>query len=345
MTGITLYKRRKDGKIELWEAWPLLDGVEIRHGVLGGKTITTIRKVAGKNIGRANETSPVEQAVKETEALYDKKIRLGYVVNINKIDDIAVKPMLAQRLKSVSDIQYPVYVQPKLNGVRCIVNKNDLVLRSRGNKTYNIPALQEQLKEWFELYKHYNWLDGELYVHGMSFQQIIRRVKNGKPVQYHIFDRFSSDATDIPFKERKLSVFYTHRDIIPVQTFCIETHREFNYYYQRFISVGYEGIIIRDPNGVYEHYRSKYLLKHKPMLKSEYTITGYDRAKGAHEGAIIFICKTESGKVFRVAPKATIAARRGMLSKGSEYIGKKLTVKYQELSEDGIPIFPVGLMK
>jgi DNA ligase-1 len=108
-----------------------------------------------------------------------------------------------------------------------------------------------------------------------------------------------------------------------------------------YTKAGYEGIMIRT-NGPYKHGRSKDLLKYKKFKDSEFLVVGHTEGTGAHAGTAIFVCQTVDN-TFHVVMNGPLEKRREMLTHVSDYYGKYLTVKYQELSVDGIPRFPIGL--
>jgi len=106
--------------------------------------------------------------------------------------------------------------------------------------------------------------------------------------------------------------------------------------------LGYEGCILRNINGLYRtNYRSHDLQKYKEFIESEYEIVGFKEGDGRDKGTVIWICKTHDS-TFSVRPRGSIEMRKELYENGNNYIGKKLTVIYQELSEMGIPRFPVG---
>jgi DNA ligase-1 len=77
-------------------------------------------------------------------------------------------------------------------------------------------------------------------------------------------------------------------------------------------------------------------------MEEEYRIIDFTQGEGRDAGAVIWVCETADGKVFTVRPRGTLNQRRDWFSDGDKYIGKNLTVIYQELTEDGKPRFPVG---
>jgi DNA ligase-1 len=124
-------------------------------------------------------------------------------------------------------------------------------------------------------------------------------------------------------------------------------HENIEKYHTHYTGLGYEGIMIRNPNGLYqEKARSKDLLKYKHFKDAEFLVVGHTEGK---HGIPVFICKTDKndtfGKpcTFGVMMKCTTSLKQEMLQNVTDYYNKYLTVKYQELSEDGIPRFPIGI--
>ena len=90
------------------------------------------------------------------------------------------------------------------------------------------------------------------------------------------------------------------------------------------------------------NYRSHDLQKYKEFLEDEFLIVGFTQGDGRDKGTIIWICVTKEGKEFSVRPRGTMEHRRKLFQTGEKYVGKKLTIIYQELTEEGKPRFPVG---
>jgi DNA ligase-1 len=105
-----------------------------------------------------------------------------------------------------------------------------------------------------------------------------------------------------------------------------------------------EGLMIRNKQGLYQlGSRSVDLQKYKEFEDAEYPVIGFTEGQGLAKGHVIWICRTKEGKDFHVVHKGTHEERAAFFKKAKSYIGKELTVRYQELSEDGIPRFPVGI--
>jgi len=85
------------------------------------------------------------------------------------------------------------------------------------------------------------------------------------------------------------------------------------------------------------------LQKHKPFVDDEFEIVGAHEGAGNDAGTIVWECVTKKKKRFSVKPEGDRDTRKWYWEHRKEYIGKKITVKYQELSDEGVPIFPVGV--
>jgi DNA ligase-1 len=352
----TLYNETEVRKIIEWSIsvqW--IDNIPTIVTVFGygdGKKQTTMLKILhGKNIGRSNQTTPYEQALSEAKSKWEKKQLENYRQNVN--DDKQLLPMLAHKyVDHKHKIVWPAYGQSKLNGVRCLAFiENDTVLYiSRKGKTY------ETFSHWDDdlknLFPSGTILDGEAFNPDLGFQEIIRRVKRVKtsrsniednPLQYWIYDvvlpKVCYDARLAFLKERNDT---DHIKIVP--TYLLESEVQLKRYHQRNLIDGYEGTMIRSRHGMYKPDRRSYdLLKYKDFLDEEFEIIGGRSAQGRDEGTVIFECKTKSGLTFNVRPKGTWDERKDYLDNLNEYVGQMLTVRFQEKSEDGVPIFPVGL--
>tara|TARA_Y100000593_G_scaffold21384_1_gene42868 strand:+ start:624 stop:1799 length:1176 start_codon:yes stop_codon:yes gene_type:complete len=365
----TLYGITKTGATYEWNikvveilAEPQNHGnIIITRGLLTGRKTSTIETIeSGKNIGKVNETTPVGQAIFNAESKRNKKLDSGYDYTIEgsqaKFNDL-LKPMLAQSYeKHKKKLKYPCYTQPKLDGIRCLARRvGDVVtLYSRKGKVLDlVPHVNEAL---LKVLDDGDCADGELYTYGWDFQKIISAIKktneNTTGIQYWIYDLPNMKNRDEPFSERFswpkrnkiLKAQGFNGCLIPVETPQCETEEQLMMYEDRYIKRGFEGSMARNKDSKYLFgYRSKDLLKVKRFLDDEYEITGFTDGISIETGCLIFTCKTKDGQEFSVRPIGTHDERKEMFKKGDTYIGKLLTVKYQELSNDGVPRFPVGL--
>jgi ATP-dependent DNA ligase len=196
-----------------------------------------------------------------------------------------------------SKIKYPVASQPKLDGVRAIVQESGTTSRN-GKDLVSAPHIHEALKPLFEKYPDLVF-DGELYAHksdGVDFNKIISCVRKTKPtqadldeskqnIQYWIYDLPSQVGS---FEER----FKALCDLdLPsccriVSTDQVHTMEYIMKMYKEYMEDGYEGQIIRILDSEYENKRSKSLLKHKTFFDQEFTILGVNEGIGKLTGKV-----------------------------------------------------------
>ena len=325
------------------------------HGYVNQK-IQVIEKIIrkGKNIGKANGTNHYTQAIADAKSLHQKQVDKGYVTNLKDWKEPEF-PMLAHPFeKRKHKIKYPCYVQRKFNGVRCFakrVSESEMTYMSRGGKFYD--TLDHLTPLFLEVLEVGDIVDGEIYIHGVTFQEIIRRVKKLRPesitLQFHAYDFIPLGNPKVKYNTRKdiLEGKFKNKypEIVVCETLQVANEEEIKHYHDLWVMDGYEGIIIRNSNGHYSFSnRSVDLQKYKEFIDDEFKIVGGTQAtESTHAGCVKFICDAKNGETFSVYPKGTLEERRQMFIDLDKYIGKELTVRYQETSEAGTPIFGVGI--
>lgn len=356
-----LYRKSSKGKTQQWKVWTEDNVIFTEYGVKEGKLQTTSKAVQGKNIGRANETTPKYQAEAEAQSMWQKRVDGKYRQTLEETEEIVFLPMLAHDFtKQKTPIEYPIDVQPKLDGVRCMAFRMDgeVHLMSRGGKEYDVAHIKKELER---IIPERTVLDGELYVHGIPLQDVIRLVKKHRDgedgsirLQFRIFDALSPDTPEEPWRSRRderlnqvddeIEEANTVNHLFVVSTEEIQNETQLYELLAKYESQGYEGIIIRKLEGVYRlGHRSRDLLKLKNFQDAEFEIVGFTHGSGRDEHAVVWTCKTEDGKEFNARPTGTREEREQWFIEGESFIGKLLTVKYQALTKDGIPQFPVGM--
>lgn len=332
--------------------------IHLTRGLIDGKKATTTTTIKnGKNIGKVNETTPIEQAISEAESKRNKKLDDGYDYTIEasraKYED-QLKPMLAQSYdKHFKKIEFPCFVQPKLDGIRCLGRKKNgkVSLYSRQGKPLDlIPHIEQALDAMLE---EGQCTDGEIYVHGWEFQRIVSAVKKTSEdtplLEYHIYDLPDQINKDTPFTQRfnedqRRVIEWAQRCLVPVETVYVKTSEELMEYEEKAVSENYEGVMARNADSLYLFgHRSYDLQKVKRFEDAEYEIIGVTDGISIEEGCAIFTCVTEDGLEFSVRPIGTHDERKEMYNNKDEFLGKKLTVKFQGKSNDNVPRFPVGL--
>lgn len=378
-----IFGKDKSGKTRVWNATvfslPISNkGISvIQHGIYDGKLqVDTRQYTEGKNIGKKNETTPLQQCVAEVEKKRKDKIeKEGYselfpsresnmpnTLTTETTPEIRkIFPMLANKYepsvtKKRGGIVFPCFVQPKLDGLRCVVYLVD-----------GLPVYQSRTGGIFTVLHHLDSsvveilsrnptlvLDGELYTQQIPFEELAGIIKKKTltetdkqkilHIQYHVYDLV---IPKLPFRERLLqmqqTILSTNLFVVPVSTYLANSVADFKEKFGEYVAQGFEGIMLRNTEGVYqENYRSNDLMKYKEFFEAEYPIVDYKEATGRDAGTVIWECETPEGRRFSVRPRGTQEARREWFSKAESLVGKQLTVIYQELSEMGVPRFPVG---
>ena len=333
--------------------------IKKRWGLYGMKQQENSRVVSkGKNIGRANETTPFQQACLEAEASWKLKCDSGYFDGSKKTSgDTEVKlPMLAHPyIKRKHHIKWPAFCQPKLDGMRVLAFKTaDGLIQYKSRRGKEIHTLHHLTKKLNTYMKDGEIFDGEIYIHGATFQEIISLAKNKKKdterLEFWVFDIVELELTNHERNSLLLSRGLPLHDtdkaasggICLVDTTLIQKEGRMFAQHTAYVALGFEGLIIRNQCGLYKlKHRSADLQKYKEFLDEEFkiidTISDID-------GGIIYTCETLSEKSFNVRPRGTLETRREAYKYCENYEGKRLTVRYQNLSPTGVPIFPVGIV-
>jgi DNA ligase-1 len=349
-----LFKRAVNGKILEYTIEVIDNKYRTISGYIdGAKTTTEWTLCSGKNTGKKNATTSGQQALAEALAMQTKRLERGYFTDINDVDCSTIfNPMLAHDVqKYESKIKYPVFSQPKLDGVRCII-KNDGMWSRNGKKIISAPHIFESMKSLFENDPDLIF-DGELYADKFAnnFNAIISLVKKTKPtsedldesarlIEYHIYDLPSHEDCFIERFKSLLKIQFPNCCKL-VKTDQIDNKNDLIAYYEDYIMEGYEGQMIRT-NDMYENKRSKFLLKHKSFIDEEYVILDIQEGIGNKSGMVgSFVFETKQGKRFNASPKFNWEECKQIWENSSSIIGQTATVKYFNLTPDGIPRFPV----
>lgn len=354
----TLYSRTATGAIQEWTIRVINNQYQTISGQINGKlTVSDWTVCEGKNLGRANETTPSEQARAEAMAKWNKKRDKGYFENIKHVDQqLFVEPMLAKVWDDYKDkVTFPVYSQPKLDGIRCVATPQGLFSRN-GKPFVGVPHIYEKIQRDIWSQDPNVILDGELYNHNFKddFNEICSIVKKSKPthadiayakqnIEYHIYDIVDTSKT---YKERfvylrkLVGTIFHIRPLKTVWTDKIASHDDLDKKYAEYMDAGYEGQIVR-LDAPYENKRSKSLLKRKEFQDAEFEIISVNEGIGNRAGvAGNMTLRDAQGKIFNSNIKADFGLLGQYLLDGPKLVGKMATVKYFNLTPDGIPRFP-----
>jgi DNA ligase-1 len=257
------------------------------------------------------------------------------------------KPMLAYPVSNKPiDYTKPVFMQPKLDGVRCVIQCDNSVITaySRTGKVWkNIDHILHNLKPFF----HWNpdvVLDGELYNHDLKddFEQIISCVRKQKPtdehralseklVQFHCYDVIDDVVT---FSNRsqwlKNHLNDTHC-VKVVQTLSnVGNQNQAKIHHQVYLKQGYEGSILR-LNTEYQCKRSHSLRKFKDFHDAEAVLVDWVEGKGKRAGTIgKFMAIDADGNTFGMPVMDNFKKLQTMFKEMQGWVGQEATFTYFE---------------
>ena len=265
-----------------------------------------------------------------------------------------IKPMLAYKVdKKPVDWSEKVYIQPKLDGVRCVITldeKENIRCFSRtGKEFHNLDHIKDSLKPWFEFHDDVI-LDGELYNHDLrdNFEKIISLVRKQKPtesdrleaaelVQFHCYD-YIDQMHDYSTRMNQLVTTDMYSDCVKyVETTLVNSKEAAQIRHQYNLNNGYEGSILR-LDAPYQCKRSYNLQKFKDFNDTEATIVGYEIGKGKREGTLgKFLMQDDDGIEFGCPPGKgyNYQALQSILYNIHDYIGQRATFTYFERTQYG----------
>lgn len=316
--------------------------------------------LVGKNIGKKNETTAIQQTLNTIASDIKKKKDKGYTETKEQSTvGVFYHPMAIHKFQDKGDTLdiSKCCVQPKLDGVRVLITidpkTNDVLIYSRQlNPFIGFTELAKLLKPLLNTKGLY--LDGELFKAGIQFETLVGIAKNEKEktlndMQIYLFDSFIVGKKE-PFSER----FARLKSVEPyIKVVACEPigNQNIDNLLEKY-SKDFEGLVIRDMNGIYEtslnkEIRTEHVLKYKKFFDAEFTIVGFEHGnKGKELNAIKYVLENEDGKQFSAVPNQTLEKRRELYKLYSEnpkefekIKGKKATIRYQELTKNNIPRF------
>ena len=269
-----------------------------------------------------------------------------------------IKPMLAYKVdKKPDDWSEKVYIQPKLDGIRCVIyvdDKENIRCFSRTGKEFNnLEHIKLSLRKFFFDFANVDVvLDGELYNHKLrnDFEKIVSLVRKQKPteedrrnaqhlIQFHCYD-YIETVMDKPYSYRSDQLacadFYD-ASIKYVETNLVNSKESAQLRHQYNLNNGYEGSILR-LDKPYQQKRSYNLQKFKDFSDTEATIIGYEEGKGKREGTLgKFLMQDDDGNKFGCPPGKGYNYKdlANMLKNIHDYIGKTATFTYFERTQYG----------
>ena len=371
-----LFKLNGSGKVLTWYLQRDKDKYRTISGQQDGKkTVSKWTVAKPKNVGKKNATTGEEQAIKEIESKYEKKQKSGgYVDDITNAKQFTyLEPMLARVYYDITynpetgeqkvkdnrpSFEEIVYVQPKLDGVRCIASKDGLFTR-KGEKILGVPHIEENLKPFFGLYDII--LDGELYIHEVEFNELngtIRRdpeeddkdqTKVRSSIKYFVYDIVDTE-TEYEYRASVLKSLESNlpEGILNLNSNIAADKETVDKLHDYYVSLGYEGVMVRTKHALYQPgKRSKDLLKVKRFTDSEFTIVDILEGEGNNSGIAAKVAIEDNGVTVFPNMTGSWDFCKEVLEQRDEYLGGQVTVKYFGRTPDGSLRFPavIGIYK
>lgn len=344
---ITLYRKNALG-IGMWSIWAEGNVLRISHSsTLDGSPVHHVETISRGCQGRSVE----EQVQSRIRSRVSKQRDKGYT---DSIDDAAkgafnqlglLPPMLAQVYQGHEASGRSAWMQRKLNGLRCLITRQDGSLIAYSRRGKPLIHIHEILEEAGKFVSEGDTIDGELYSHGASLQTINSWVKRRQSLtgklQFIAYDQITSDS----FSDRHDSLIdmvsgYDFKRIIvlPKRKYIDEVAR--SEFFKSVREKGFEGLMIRlDGSGYESNKRSNNLLKDKAVFDTEVIVKDIVLSD---KGNPVCICDYK-GKEFRTSPPGSHGERNEAFVNRVKYIGTRLNIEYREMTDDGIPFHAVGI--
>jgi len=362
-----LFKKDAKGKIQQWEI--IVDTVNgafytISGEVNGKLTTTKPTQCIPKNVGKKNASTALDQAFSESKSKITKKKEDGYTENIEDVDKAAVfEVMLAKNYEDYKDeIKFPIWCQPKLDGIRARTNITGMY--SRNNKWItSCPHIWQACKTVIahlsESIRGEINLDGELYAHAFreNFNRICeltKRIKctaddlaaSANLIQYWIYDiaipglKFSERTKLLKAAIEAANEASGKEILVYVPTELCKDQETLDKFYDLYVEAGYEGQMVRIDD-VYENKRSRFLLKRKEFQDAEFRIIGVGEGTGERSDMVgYFLMLTHDEKQFKSNIKGSFEYLKELWEAKDTLIGKTATIKFFNYTPDKIPRFP-----
>lgn len=366
----TLYKESITGAILFWQVAVFDNQIHTAHGHVDGKIqydSSAVTPVGGKTM--------YQQCLQDSRTKYrDKFEKDNY-----RLPGVAPSEVTAMNGYDIKDRvipTWPVVVQMKLDGVRLLSHESNgqLICGSRNNRTYNhLYHLHPDLKKLLMFLPANTALDGEVYIHGMNFNQISGIMRTGikadktigavdvqaNQLQYFLFDII----TDIPYDyyERHSILSNAHNSLIkskiengegeysPLQILpyqlCYNMDQVY-YWHGEYCNQGYEGTMIKllkDKKGDKVKYvkgRTTNLLKMKDSMTEDVWVIGVTPGNGRESEMALLTIQDCRGNQLTLRPAGSFEVRKQWLLYPHTVIGKLAIMKYQDLGGGNIPRFP-----
>lgn len=350
---IKLWKKHASGAIGYWRIWAADQPfIRFAYSVTGsGEEAVNSDIVELNNSGRSWE----EQARLEIESRAKRKMQRGYkasptLAQVEKgLNQIGLPmPMLALRIEKAKVGGGHKFVQPKLNGHRCLIAKSGGKMLAYSRLGTQITTVDHLLKTMERVMPNDTVMDGELYVHGWKLQTISSAIKRAQDstallnfICYDIVDGAPYSERLEMLKEIIKPAWQIDTRINGCSTTEVETVEQAWGMFVNYKTQKYEGGILRlDGSGYKPGVRSNALLKLKTEIDDEFRIVN---VRLEHENYPVMTLSTREDVLFDCTAPGTLPEKMDFYAHRAEHIGKMMTCEYAELTADGRPFHCVAL--
>jgi len=341
----TLYCKDAGGRIRFWKIEALDDGISMTYGLADGAVSNQFEEVRVGKGGRTREGQIYSRYLSRINRQTDK----GYVHNVldaenNKRTNSLglIRPMLAQPIKNIKSINYhDAHYQHKYDGNRCLVTNRggeNIAYSRNGKMIVSISHILDSM-----ILPDGCTIDGELYCHGVSLQQIGSWIKRDQEATINLSLRVYDIIRNEPYSSRlaRLRGLTLGDNASIVPTVLVENERALSELFEDSISSGYEGGIVRMGKAGYEDgKRSKSLLKMKVFDDDEFLVVDIIESK---EGWARLRLKTKKGIEFGASAPGSMDNKYEIAENKDDYIGRMVNVKYMGYTKDGKPFHPTAV--
>ncbi len=270
------------------------------------------------------------------------------------------KPLLAATVTDIDKLRFPLIVSPKLDGIRCIILNGKALTRNLK------PIPNRFIRECLEK-SGIDFVDGEIMIPGEDFNTVQSRVMSFEGETSFIYNIFDT-IIDSPYEDR-IKNKYLKWPTYSLEYWEIRSLEQLLNLEDKLVKEGYEGIMLRDPNGKYKFGRSTekegILLKLKRFFDRECIVVDFEekmtntnkQTKNALGNSVrssekagmkpagtlgaLVVIDPDSFNEFKIGSGFNDEQRQEIWNNRKDYLGKNVTYKYQEISKYGIPRFPV----
>ena len=278
------------------------------------------------------------------------------------------RPLLGAVVTDLNQVKYPVFASTKLDGIRAIWHGKEFL--SRTLKTIPNRALQQV----FSKLKIPSGWDGELIWGEPNAPNVYRQTNSncmtiaGSAENLRFFTFDSCEVNDV-FAKRIENLWDIEARVIRLDQVLLDDSAQLFDFEQKSLAAGYEGVVLRAPEGRYKYGRStlreQYLLKLKRFTDAEATVIGFEELKhnaneaGSDERGYTKRSSHQENKIpmgvmgsllvvmgsteFNIGTGFTTEDRRTIWRNRDKYLGKLAKFKYLNIGVKDAPRHPVFL--